>query len=646
MQRIKHLPIVVKIMLLLGGFGILAVGSVIMSTSEMRHIDDSYGDAIDRQGFAAIYLSQAERAMQQSRAAISDLEIAATPDGNRQATEELKQSRASFADLMTKARTADSAEAVAIDSLSVRGIDILDRICAKSIRLGEDENLSPTLAQEEYLKDCSPAFESFGRELKASAESAKASIAALNDALTPETDRTIIETYIVVLGGLLVALAGAYYVVTTLISRPIKDLATTMETIAHGNFEVLVPGAERRDEIGPMARAVQVFKDNGIKLALSEAETDRHRRTAEQERSSNEATRMEVQREQQAVMATLAAGLERLANGDLTGRLNDRFAQEYEKLRSDFNATAESLQGTLRTIVVATDGIRAGSTEIAHASDDLAKRTEQQAANLEETAAALDQITITVKRMAAGAGEAAGMVAATRDDAKTSGTIVGEAIDAMSKIKVSSYEISQIISVIDEIAFQTNLLALNAGVEAARAGEAGRGFAVVASEVRSLAQRSASSAKEIKALISTSANHVESGVMLVGKTGSTLTAIIEKIGVIDTLVREISVSSQEQASSLAEINIAVTQMDQIVQQNAAMVEESTAAAHSLRQDTENLTTMVGNFEIGDKGFEDPTIRPHASVPKHTSSSRPRPMLRTISAATRAAPSPANDWEEF
>jgi methyl-accepting chemotaxis protein len=383
------------------------------------------------------------------------------------------------------------------------------------------------------------------------------------------------------------------------VSRLLVSLASSMQRLAGGDLDADVVGRSRTDEIGQMAEAVQVFKDNGIKLMATEAEAERHRQAAEAERKASEAARAEVQRQQEAVVTSLANGLDRLAKGDLTSQLNQAFSAEYEKLRADFNVTAASLRQAMRTIATATNGISSGSDQIASASDNLSRRTEQQAASLEETAAALNIITDTVNKMAANAGEAAKVVATTRGSAETSGEIVRQAVDAMGKIKDSSGKITQIIGVIDEIAFQTNLLALNAGVEAARAGDAGRGFAVVASEVRGLAQRSAEAAKEIKALISASTVQVESGVALVDRTGSALRDIIEKVTVMDTLVREISASSKEQATGLAEINTAVGQMDQVVQQNAAMVEESTAAAHALKNETQDLSAMVGRFDIGD-----------------------------------------------
>src|SRR5690606_18841880 len=256
------------------------------------------------------------------------------------------------------------------------------------------------------------------------------------------------------------------------------------------------------------------------------------------------------------------------------------------------------LQDAMSVVVTNVSAIRSGSGEISQAADDLSRRTEQQAASLEETAAALDQITATVNRTAAGARQASDTVQAAKGDAETSGNVVRDAVSAMGAIEKSAQEITQIIGVIDEIAFQTNLLALNAGVEAARAGDAGRGFAVVASEVRALAQRSAEAAKEIKVLISASTSQVNSGVSLVGQTGEALQRIVSRVAEIDGLVSEIAASAQEQATGLQQVNTAVNQMDQVTQQNAAMVEQSTAASHSLAQEAEALAGSVARFQIG------------------------------------------------
>lgn len=299
------------------------------------------------------------------------------------------------------------------------------------------------------------------------------------------------------------------------------------------------------------------------------------------------------------VAETLTSAFDRLANGDLTYRISDQLPGEFAALRDGFNATAARLNEALVAVSHSARAIEAGSEEIAQASDDLSRRTETQAASLEQTAAALDQLTGSVRRAAADARSAAEIVVSARSEATSSCEVVRQAIEAMGGIEKSSQQISQIIGVIDEIAFQTNLLALNAGVEAARAGDAGRGFAVVASEVRALALRSANAAREIRDLIRSSAIQVGSGVTLVDKTGEALERIISRIAEIDALMTDIDRSAQEQAAGLAEVNTAVNQMDQTIQQNAAMVEEATAAVHSLKSEATSLSGWVSTFDLQD-----------------------------------------------
>jgi methyl-accepting chemotaxis protein len=318
----------------------------------------------------------------------------------------------------------------------------------------------------------------------------------------------------------------------------------------------------------------------------------------EAEQHKQEAQHQAIAAERQAVVKSMTESMAELAAGNLVHRMADTLPSEYAKLREDFNSAMARLLSTMHSIVSNAGALRSSTGEIGQAADDLSKRTEQQAASLEETAAALDQITATVKKSAEGADEARLAVATAKTDAEHSGAVVQDAVTAMAEIEDSAQQISKIIGVIDEIAFQTNLLALNAGVEAARAGEAGRGFAVVASEVRALAQRSAEAAKEIKGLISRSSTLVARGVKLVDETGLSLSRIVSQVAQINDGVVSIASSSQEQATGLQEVNKAINQMDQVTQQNAAMVEQSTAASHKLAEDIDALLSLTSQFDLG------------------------------------------------
>jgi methyl-accepting chemotaxis protein len=332
----------------------------------------------------------------------------------------------------------------------------------------------------------------------------------------------------------------------------------------------------------------------------------------------------------------LADALNKLSDGDLTQKLNPPFIPTLEKLRTDFNGASEKLCEAMQAVAENAGAIAAGAQQIRSASDDLSKRTEQQAASVEETAAALEEITTTLAASSHRAEEAGQLVRKTRENAEHSGAVVRSAIEAMGKIENSSLEISKIIGVIDEIAFQTNLLALNAGVEAARAGDAGKGFAVVAQEVRELAQRSAKAAKEIKDLITDSNAHVKDGVTLVGQTGSALDAIVSQVQQVNGNVEAIVEAAREQATGIKEINEAINTMDQGTQQNAAMVEESTAAAHSLAKEAEALFRLLGQFNIG-KGTASAAA---------TAGSTPVRTTRAAAAFHGNAAIAASEWEDF
>jgi methyl-accepting chemotaxis protein len=402
----------------------------------------------------------------------------------------------------------------------------------------------------------------------------------------------------------------------------------------------------RKDEFGEMARAIVAWRDAMIEKIRLEAEGAALRGQSDEERARNQRAADAAAREQAAVVAALGDGLDHLTRGDLTYTLTQPFPEDYAKLKDDFNTAIAQLKDAMSVVAGNVSAIRSGAGEIAQASDDLSRRTEQQAASLEETAAALDEITATVNRTASGARQASETVQAAKGDAETSGNVVRDAVGAMGAIEKSAQEISQIIGVIDEIAFQTNLLALNAGVEAARAGDAGRGFAVVASEVRALAQRSAEAAKEIKVLISASTSQVNAGVALVGQTGEALQRIVSRVAEIDGLVSEIAASAQEQATGLQQVNTAVNQMDQVTQQNAAMVEQSTAASHSLSQEAETLAGSVSRFQTGAVAAAPARATQAPTRPAN----RPVAQMRTVGsggAARKPQPVVSEDgWEEF
>lgn len=407
-----------------------------------------------------------------------------------------------------------------------------------------------------------------------------------------------------------------------------RFLAAKFRRLAKGGREVWLQ-ASYNPVFGADGRPAKV-----VKLAI---DITAH----EQEAARREALRIEAEQAQTVLVEALAGALGRLSAGDLTARIDAAVQGDHVRVRDDYNAAVESLRQTLGQALGAIAALRGGAGEISSASDDLSRRTEQQAASLEETAAALDQITATVKRSADGARQASTAAAGARTEADRSAEVVRQAVAAMDGIKRSSAQIGDIIGVIDEIAFQTNLLALNAGVEAARAGEAGRGFAVVASEVRALAQRSAEAAKEIKTLITTSGQEVAQGVRLVNETGAALAAIAVKVAEMDALVSEIAASAQEQAIGLGQVNSAVNQMDQVTQQNAAMVEQTTAAALSLKTETDQLARLVERFETGEAQPRVHDLSASAPIPL----ARERARIRAF-AGGGAATAASQDWEAF
>ncbi|MBX9859281.1 MAG: HAMP domain-containing protein [Sphingomonas sp.] len=446
-----------------------------------------------------------------------------------------------------------------------------------------------------------------------------ASATAFQSKLVESSNAALASTIAWLVGiGLIVAgmlVAGLWYV----ISRALTPLAATsaaMERMAGGDFDVAVPGAGRQDEIGTMAAAFEVF------------------RGASRAQAENEA-------KQRVVVDELARALEALAAGDMTYRIETPLAPEYESLRTGFNNSINGLGDIMSSVSDTASSVHSGASEIRAASDDLALRTEQQAASLEETSAAMNQVTSMVRETAKGAAEVNRSIDEAHREASEGGAVVKRAVGAMGAIEKSAHEITQIINVIDGIAFQTNLLALNAGVEAARAGDAGKGFAVVANEVRALAQRSADAAKDIKALITTSAEQVGAGVALVGETGTLLDRIVTRVGTISGMITTIAESAETQATNLQQVNGAVGEMDKMTQQNAAMVEESTAAARSLAGEAEALADVVARFKLGGEAPARRTVAPTRLTPKR----KARAPMVSGNLALKSDDGD-DDWSEF
>jgi methyl-accepting chemotaxis protein len=492
--------------------------------------------------------------------------------------------------------------------------------------------------------------------------------------------------------GLLAAIVMAALIVVLSITRPINRITGTMGKLADGDLGVDINGAERSDEIGAMAKTVQVFKDNMVARAEAEAQIEADRQKQAAEREAREARERAAIAEISDLCDTMAAGnLEKrlnegdkdgflltmsqklnglagmlqamtgelasitsaLADGDVTQHVEGDYAGVFGTLKGSVNRMADTLKDFAGRLRNASSAVRDASGEISTGSQDLAQRTESQAASIEETAASMHEITATVKQNADNAQAANQLAGAARQTAEKGGRIVTDAVTAMNGIEQSAQKISDIVGLIDEIAFQTNLLALNASVEAARAGEAGKGFAVVAQEVRALAQRSASASKDIKGLIQESNAQVRSGAGLVQQTGSSLDEIVGAVKKVADIVAEIAAASREQATGLDQINTAVASMDETTQRNGALVEETSAAAQALSGQAHELNELVGFFRTGAMSTANSNVvakvTPVAAKPAATIRPVAKPAARTKSVAVvgnTALKAEDDTWEEF
>jgi methyl-accepting chemotaxis protein len=636
---LKHLKIRTKIISVVALLGVISIAGLVYIISEFRRADATYSTFIDHEALAAMQGSRASASVISAVLQTTNLarikpdtpafEAAlAAPNKLPQARERLKDSLA-----LVPSRKA------AIDEL-LAGLDGIEASIDKVIELSKARDAAGVQAAADELN---AKLGALTPKMIANNDAMMTLLNDGGDALSASVNSRI-DLCLALIGIAVVATIGlGIWIAQVGIATPMTRLRERMTRLAEGDTDSEIGGLDRRDEVGQMAEAVAVFRNNAIERRRLESQAEADRNLTDAERREREAQKATEAADLERAVQALGDGLRRLAAGDLVSHIDTPFVAHLEALRRDFNNSVERLNETMNTVGANARAISAGANEIRSSADELSRRTEQQAASVEETAAALEQITTTVRDAAKRAEEASQLVARTRTGAEKSGEIVRKAVSAMQQIEQSSVEIGNIIGVIDDIAFQTNLLALNAGVEAARAGEAGKGFAVVAQEVRELAQRSANAAKEIKALITTSGTHVQTGVALVGETGKALDAIVHEVQEINQHVHAIAEASREQSTGLQEINTAVNTMDQGTQQNAAMVEESTAASHSLATEASALNNLLGQFKLtGTGGFA--ASAPAAVAAPAASRPAPRPAARApIRAATgssRPAASPA------
>ena len=579
----------------------------------------SSGDAADQQK----WMDQLKQANSDRDAAIKAFEAAQGGAAARPRFEKLKQSIADY-----------------------------DKLGAQFVEFMNDSRVYDAKA---VIADMVPKGGEIGKIMDAMIADNRTGADKDKQAATDETRFVTMSTIAGVAIAVLMAI-GAAWLSLIRVTRPIGAITGAMKSLAAGDNAIGIPYADKKDEIGDMAAAVAVFRENALERERLERETEANRSISERERIAREDQKAREAAEVSFAVDSLADGLKGLADGDLTVRLEQRFAEHLDPLRVNFNESMARLGSVLSAVGENARMIDAGANEIRSAADDLSKRTEQQAASVEQTAAALEEVTTAVKDSASRAGEAGRLVEHTRAGAERSGEIVHQAVTAMQAIASSSAEISNIIGVIDDIAFQTNLLALNAGVEAARAGDAGKGFAVVAQEVRELAQRSANAAKEIKGLITKSGDKVRDGVDLVGQTGKALEEIVANVQQINGNVSSIVVAAREQSTGLSEINTSVNQMDQGTQQNAAMVEQTTAASHSLATQAASLNELLAQFRLPDAQAYAQVARP-AAAPRAVSpaaaaqpkASPARALGARLTAAFKGGPATAAakpEWSEF
>jgi methyl-accepting chemotaxis protein len=579
--------------------GLLGLAASLYGSARMGRMDADYAAMLDSRPPAILASAQAARTTNDLIA--QTYKAIAYRSGSRGFTEAKAQGETAYTTTLgfLAAIVSKLPENKNVVDALIGQVNLIKASVDEAISLGEFDADEQALALMESLdarlRDLVGDIATFNSGLLQKSQSDSAELGVV-------VRHTIITVIALSIAAMLLGLLGALLMSSRTIVRPLNRLKQAMGELASGNYDAAVAGETRRDEVGDMARTVLVFKRNGLEMRRLEAETEASRSASAAQRLQSErerAARVQEQErlaaEQRQVMTLLAEGLDLLSKGDLTYRIDAGIAADYEKLRDDFNVAVERLSETVATIQATMADVGNSAREINMGADDLSKRTEEQASSLEETAATTEELAASVKASANASRQAVTLAEQAMSVAERGGAIVTDAVEAMSRIETASKKISDITSVIDEIAFQTNLLALNAAVEAARAGDAGKGFAVVASEVRTLAQRSGDAAKDITALISESGREVEQGVALVRSAGEALGQIVEASRKVQVTVSDISSASAEQANGIDEMSQTVAHMDEMTQQNAALAEESAASATSLLNQIQHLDGMVATF---------------------------------------------------
>ncbi|CAN7293215.1 methyl-accepting chemotaxis protein [Bosea sp. LjRoot90] len=601
--RFQDLRIRIKIAIPMLVMGAIGIGSAAYGALEFRRIEKTYSDLISQRAAAILDSARAASAMGEI---VGNLyQAIAYPEFMKQNTtsiEEVKTAYAASLQALVEAKISFPQRAEGFDELSRRlqaTKSDIDQIVAQAARDEDLPALSIMSQLDKTISDIAGAAAKINDDIKKDTE-------ATSEVLATDAHRITMIAIGLSLAGTLLGLLGGVLLTGVAITRPLNRLKQSMGQIANGDYASEIEGQGRRDEVGEMARAVQVFRENGLAVQRLESETEAGRTEAERQRLATDAERasaaamqQRLAAEQAVVVRALAEGLTRLSQGDLSVRVEDEVAADYVSLKQDFNSAVSHLAQTIATIQATSADVGAAAREINSGADDLSKRTEEQASSLEQTAATTEQLAASVKASAQASRQAVQLANEATGVAVNGGAVASQAVDAMARIEQASKKISDITSVIDEIAFQTNLLALNAAVEAARAGDAGKGFAVVASEVRTLAQRSAEAAKDITALIAQSGVEVEQGVGLVRAAGEALNQIVEASKKVSATVSDISAASAEQANGIDEMSQTVAHMDEMTQQNAALAEESAASAGSLSGQIRRLNELVASFRTGD-----------------------------------------------